>query len=64
MSKPQVGDRVSVLVPGNWERRGIVVKTDYHPLGIDDAVKVMFDDNATTTRPPEWWDTRWVKRVT
>ncbi len=60
MTKPQVGDLVSVLVPGVWERRGVVEETDYHPLGVDDAVKIRFDDGIHNLRCSAWWSLRWV----
>lgn len=56
----EIGDRVSVLIPGSWERRGVVIETDLHPLGIGDSVKVKFDDGFD--REPTWWDVRWVKK--
>lgn len=61
MQKPEVGDEVSVLVPGRWERRGVVVQTDYHPLGVDDAVLIRF--SGEIARGPEWWDARYVWRA-
>lgn len=61
MTKPEAGDRVNILVPGNWERYSTVLETDYHPFGIDDAVKIRFDDEIGKT--PEWWSLRWVVKV-
>ena len=49
---PQVGDRVSILIPNIWERFGTVVETGYHPMGIDDAVKIKFEDEPTV-KPAE-----------
>lgn len=58
MSKLAVGDKISILVPGSWQRHGEVVETDYHPLGIDDAVKIKFHDEPGNRT--EWFDIRWV----
>ena len=56
--KPQVGDRVVVRAPGEWERRGVVVDTDYHPLGLDDAARVRLDD--APVPDVRWLGLRWV----
>lgn len=58
-TKPKNGDRVSILVPGKYERYGIVLGTDYHPFGIDDAVQIRFEGEPGE-KPPEWWDIRYV----
>ncbi len=60
MTRPKVGDRVSILVPGSWQRFGVVTNTDYHPMGVDDAVEIKFEDEPVKSRPL-WWDARWVR---
>lgn len=61
--KPEVGDQVSVLVPGKYPRRGRVLETDYHPLGMDDSVKIeFFDEPMVGNSVVQWWDLRWVNR--
>lgn len=61
MDNPQVGDRVTILVPGGWQRFGTVIETDYHPFGLDDAVKIRFEDEVS--KRDEWWLSRWVMKA-
>ncbi len=60
--RPKVGDKVSLMYPGTWERIGTVVETDYHPLGIEDSVKINFEDTPRGGKL-EWWDARWIKKI-
>ena len=59
--RPKVGDRVSVMVVGCYQRFGVVIETDYHPFGTDDSVKIKFDPEPIT-KQPEWWSLRWVMK--
>lgn len=58
-TKLEKGDRVSILILGKYERHGMVVDTDYHPLGIDDAIQIKFEDEPGD-KPAGWWDARYV----
>ncbi len=63
IDRPQVGDKVTIQVPGLWPLRGVVIDTDYHPLGIDDAVKIEIEEMMPVKKASQWWDLRYVRKV-
>ncbi len=60
--KPQVGDKVTIQFPGSWLLRGVVTDTDYHPLGIDDMVRVEVE-NTPVKKLFNWYSLKYVRKV-